>query len=33
MALEPMQWMQASSAVDLWYSEIFHVPAVTSVSF
>ena len=33
MALEPMQGKRASSRVDLGYTEIFHVPAVTCVSF
>ena len=33
MALEPMQWNPASSRVDLGYTELFPVPAVTSVSF
>ena len=33
MALEPMHGKQASSPVDLGYTEIFHVPVVTSVSF
>ena len=33
MALEPMQGNRASSQVDLGYIELFHVPAVTSVSF
>ena len=32
MALEPMQWTWASSGVDLGYTELFHGPAVTSVS-
>ena len=32
MALEPMQGNQASSRVDLWYTELFHVAAVTSGS-
>ena len=33
MALEPMQENLASSRVDLGYSELFHIPSVTSVSF
>ena len=33
MALEPMQGNRASSRVDLGYTEIFHVPLVTSGSF
>ena len=33
MALEPMQRNRASSRVDLVYTELFHIPAVTSVSF
>ena len=33
MALEPMQWKWASAPVYLGYTEIFHFPAVTSVSF
>ena len=33
MALEPMQGNWASSHFDLGYTEIFLVPAVTSVSF
>ena len=33
MAMEPMQGKWASSRVDLGYTELFHVPAVTSVSF
>ena len=33
MALEPMQGNWASSRVDLGYTKVFHVPAVTSVSF
>ena len=33
MALELMQGNQASSRVDLVYTELFPVPAVTTVSF
>ena len=33
MALEQMQGDQASSHVDLGYTELFQIPAVTSVSF
>ena len=33
MALESMQVNQASSLVDLGYTELFRIPAVTSVSF
>ena len=33
MALEPMQGNQASSTVDLGYTEVFPVPALTLVSF
>ena len=33
MALEPMQWNQDSSQVDLWYTELFQVPVVTSMWF
>ena len=33
MALEPIQGNQASSRVDLWYTELLHIPAVISVSF
>ena len=33
MALEPRQGNWASSLVDLEYTELFRVPAVTSVSF
>ena len=32
-ALEPMQGNWASSRVDLGYTDLFHVPVVTSVSF
>ena len=32
IALEPMKGNQASSQVDLGYTELFRVPAVTSVS-
>ena len=32
IALEPMQWNQASSLVDLGYTEFFLVAAVTSGS-
>ena len=30
IALEPMQGNGASSRVDLWYTELFHIAAVTS---
>ena len=33
MALEPMKGDQASSLVDLGYTELFHIPAVTYMSF
>ena len=33
IALEPMQGNRAYSRVDLGYPELFHIPAVTSVSF
>ena len=33
LALEPMQGKQVSSRVDLGYTELFHIPAVISVSF
>ena len=33
MALEPMKGDQASSQVDLGYTELFHIPVVASVSF
>ena len=33
VALEPVQGKQSSCRVDLRYTEIFHVPVVTSVSF
>ena len=33
MALEPMQGSRASSEIDLWYNELFHILAVASVSF
>ena len=33
MALEPMQGNQASSRVDVGYTELFCIHAVTSVSF
>ena len=32
IALEPMKGNQASSRVDLGYSELFNIPEVTSVS-
>ena len=32
MALEPMHGNRASFSVDLGYTELFHIPAVTSVS-
>ena len=33
IVLEPMQGNRASSRVDLGYTVLFHIPAVTSVSF
>ena len=33
IALKPMQGNQLSFRVDLGYTELFHIPAVTSVSF
>ena len=33
MALEPMQENQASSLVDLGYTDLLHITAVTSLSF
>ena len=33
MAMQPMQGKWASSQIDLWYTELFCVPEVTSVSF
>ena len=33
IALEPMQGNRAKSQVDLGYTVLFHIPAVTSVSF
>ena len=33
MALEPMQWKFASPPIDLGYTELFPLPAVTAVSF
>ena len=33
IALEPMQGIRASSRIDLEYTELFRIPAVTSVSF
>ena len=33
IALEPVQGNRASYRVDLGYTELFHLPAVTSVSF
>ena len=33
IALKPMQGSRASSRVDLGYLELFHIPAVTSVSY
>ena len=33
MALEPVQGNRASSQVNLGYTDLFHVPVVTSVSF
>ena len=33
MVLETMQWYQASTCVDVGYTELFCIHAVTSVSF
>ena len=33
IALKPMQGNWSSFKVDLGYTELFHIPAVTSVSF
>ena len=33
IALKPMQGNWSSFQVDLGYTELFHIPAVTSVSF
>ena len=33
IALKPMQGNWSSFEVDLGYTELFHIPAVTSVSF
>ena len=33
MALEPMQGNQASSLVDLGYTNLLHIPAVTTLYF
>ena len=33
MALDPIQGNRASSLVDLGYTDLLHIPAVTSVSF
>ena len=33
IALKPMHGNRSSFQVDLGYTEIFHIPAVTSVSF
>ena len=33
IALEPMQGHRASSRVDMGYTELFHIPVVTSASF
>ena len=33
IALKPMQGNLSSFRVDLGYTELFHIPAVTSVSF
>ena len=33
MALEPMQGDRASSRVDLWFTELFRINAVASLSF
>ena len=33
IALKPMQWNWSSFQVDVDYTELFHIPAVTSVSF
>ena len=33
IALKPMQWNWSSFQVNVDYTELFHIPAVTSVSF
>ena len=33
MGLEPIQGNRASSRVDLWYTELFLIPVVTSAFF
>ena len=33
ITLEPMRGNRASSLVDLGYTDLFHIPVVTSVSF
>ena len=33
MVLEPIQGNQVSAPVDFWYTELFRIPAVISVSF
>ena len=33
MVMDPMQGKLASSQFDLWYTELFYVPGVTSVFF
>ena len=33
IALKPMQWNWSSFEVDLCYTKLFDIPAVTSVSF
>ena len=33
IALDPIKWSRAWSRVDLGYTEKFHIPLVTSVSF
>ena len=33
IALEPKQGIRVTSRVDLGYTELFHIPVVTSVSF
>ena len=33
IALEPKQGIRVTARVDLGYTELFHIPVVTSVSF
>ena len=33
IALKPMQWNQATFQIDFGYTELFHIPTVTSMSF